>query len=189
MNLQPAGTAQRLGSARCLISTMADLRHADLSRDLPVIRELWSDYLTWGSDELAARHGFRLPVHDAVERDLANIAKFQPPQGAILLAFVDDSAVGIACLQRIGPDTAEVKRMYVRPSARQGGLGRALLARLIETARQAGYKSLRLDSSRFMTAAHALYRASGFVEVPPYPESEIPDAYKCHWIFMEKSLV
>ncbi len=165
---------------------MSDIRNADSARDRRAIRDLWLDYLTWGNDELEARHGFRLPIHEAVERDMANIAKFQPPDGAILLAFVDDSAVGIACLQRIGPTTAEVKRMYVRPSVRRNGLGRALLERLIETARIAGYESLRLDSPDFMNAAHALYRSSGFVEIKPYPESEIPDDYKSYWVFMEK---
>src|SRR5512138_255710 len=103
---------------------MNEIRNADLTRDLEAIRNLWLDYLTWGNDELEARHGFRLPVHEAVERDLANITKFQPPSGRILLAFVDNMAVGIACLQRIGPVTAEVKRMYVRPANRREGLGR-----------------------------------------------------------------
>ncbi len=167
---------------------MNEIRDGDLTRDHRAIRGLWLDYLTWGNDELEARHGFRLPVHEMVERDLANSAKFQPPDGCSLLAFVDDVAVGIACLQRIGSATAEVKRMYVRPSNRRKGLGRTLLERLIETARVDGYQSIRLDSPDFMTAAHALYRSSGFVDIKPYPESEIPDEYKGYWVFMEKIL-
>lgn len=167
---------------------MSEIREADLPHDLQAIRGLWLEYLTWGNDELEARHGFRLPVHEAVERDLADIAKFQPPGGRILLAFVENVAVGIACLQRIGPATAEVKRMYVRPSSRRAGLGRAMLERLIEAAKQAGYGSIRLDSPDFMTAAHALYRSSGFVDISPYPESEIPDEYKGFWVFMERKL-
>ncbi len=167
---------------------MNEIRDADLTRDHPAIRSLWLDYLTWGNDELEARHGFRLPVLETVDRDLANSAKFQPPGGCILLAVVDNVAVGIACMQRIGSATAEVKRMYVRPSNRRSGLGRALLERLIETARADGYQSIRLDSPDFMTAAHALYRSSGFVDIKPYSESEIPDEYKGYWVFMEKIL-
>lgn len=167
---------------------MKEIRDADLTRDLQSIRSLWLDYLTWGNDELEARHGFRLPVNEAIERDLANIAKFQPPSGQIFLAFVDNAAVGIACLQRIGPSSAEVKRMYVRPANRREGLGRALLERLIEAAKTAGYRSIRLDSPDFMTAAHALYRSSGFVDIQSYPESEIPDEYKSYWVFMERVL-
>jgi GNAT superfamily N-acetyltransferase len=164
---------------------MNDIRDADLNRDLETIRNLWLDYLAWGNDELEARHGFQLPVHEMVERDLANIAKFQPPSGRIFLAFAQNVAVGIACLQRIGPTTAEVKRMYVRPASRRQGLGRALLERLIEAARAAGYGSIRLDSPDFLTAAHALYRSSGFADIEPYPESEVPDEYKGFCVFME----
>ena len=90
---------------------------------------------------MEARHGFRLPVHEAVERDVANIGKFEPPDGRIVLAFEEDTAVGIACLQQIGPG-----------------------------------------------AAHALYRSSGFVGTGPCAESETPDEYRKHWVFMEKVL-
>jgi GNAT superfamily N-acetyltransferase len=169
-------------------SPAIEVREAKLPDELESVRRLWLDYLTWGNDEMEVRHGFRLPVHETVERDLANIAKFQPPHGTILLAFADDVAVGTACMQRIGSATGEVKRMYVRPSNRGQGLGRALLERLIETARAAGYQSLRLDSPDFMDAAHALYRSSGFADIKPYPESEIPDEYKGYWVFMEKLL-
>ena len=123
---------------------------------------------------MEARHGFRLPVHEAVERDVANIGKFEPPDGRIVLAFEDGAAVGIACMQRIGPDVAEVKRMYVRPSSRRGGLGRALLERIIDAAASAGYGSIRLDSPDFMGAAHALYRSSGFVDTGPTRKARSP---------------
>jgi ribosomal protein S18 acetylase RimI-like enzyme len=78
--------------------------------------------------------------------------------------------------------------MFVKPSHRQAGLGRAVLDRLLGAAREAGYSRVRLDSPDFMTAAHGLYRSSGFVEIGPYPQSEIPDEYKPHWVFMELQL-
>ena len=53
-----------------------------------------------------------------MEHDLATIGKFQPPDGYLLLTFEDNVAVGTACMRRIGPDTAEIKRMYVQPSHR-----------------------------------------------------------------------
>ncbi len=168
---------------------MKEIREAVLPRDLQAIRSLWTDYLSWGNAELEARHGFRLPVTEAIERDIANIAKFQPPSGHIYLAFVENEAVGIACMQQIGPTTAEVKRMYVRPASRREGLGRSMLEQMLEAAKSTGYRSIRLDSPDFMTAAHAFYRSSGFQDIPPYPESEIPDEYKGYWVFMEKLLV
>jgi ribosomal protein S18 acetylase RimI-like enzyme len=71
---------------------------------------------------------------------------------------------------------------------RHGGVGRALLDQLIAAARSAGYKRIRLDSTDFMTAAHGLPRSCELLEIGPYPESEIPDAYKPHWVFMARTL-
>jgi GNAT superfamily N-acetyltransferase len=167
---------------------MAEIREADLPRDLDAVRRLWLEYLTWGNDGRESRYGFRLPVREAVEHDLATVAKFRPPDGCLLLAFEGGVPVATACMRRIGPDTAEIKRMYVQPSHRRAGAGRALLDRLIAAARTAGYERVRLDSPDFMTAAHGLYRSSGFVEIGPYRESEIPDEYKSHWVFMERML-
>ncbi len=70
-------TGVRLGGARASVGRhMADVRDAVVPRDLEAVRGLWLDYLTWGNDELEARHGFRLPVEEAVEHDVAAIAKF-----------------------------------------------------------------------------------------------------------------
>lgn len=167
---------------------VAEIREADLSRGEDAVARLWLDYLMWGNDGLETRYGFRLPVQEAVERDLGSIAKFQPPDGRLLLAFEDDVAVGTAAMQRIGPETAEIKRMWVDPSHRRAGTGRAMLDHLIAAARTAGYGRIRLDSPDFMTSAHALYRSRGFVDTGPYPESEIPDQYKTHSVFMERVL-
>ena len=78
--------------------------------------------------------------------------------------------------------------MYVRPDFRGTGLGRALLDALLAEARQVGYATIRLDSAGFMKTAHALYRAAGFEEIEPYPESEIPPDFQKHWVFMQKRL-
>ena len=165
-----------------------DVRDAQLPSDLAAVERLWLAYLTWGNDELEARHGFRLPVREAVDHDLAAIDQFAPPDGRLLLARDDGVAFGIGCLRRIGPDTAEIKRMYVEPSHRRVGAGRAILDGLIEAARGAGYGRLRLDSSDFMTGAHALYRTRGFEDIGPYAESEIPEQFRSHWVFMERPL-
>ena len=167
---------------------MAQIRDANLPEDLEAVVRLWLEYLNWGNDELDSRYGFRLPIQAAVDHDVATIAKFQPPDGRLLLAFESHAAVGTAALRRIGRETAEIKRMYVEPSHRRAGAGRAMLDLLVAAARAAGYERIRLDSPDFMTAAHGLYRSNGFVESRPYVESEIPDEYKPHWVFMELTL-
>lgn len=160
-----------------------------MPRDRDAVAALWLEYLTWGNDGLETRFGFRLSVDDAVEQDLRSVAKFEPPDGRLLLAADNGEGVGTASMQRIGPDTAEIKRMFVSPRHRRGGVGRAMLDQLIGVAAAAGYQRLRLDSPDFMTAAHDLYRSRGFVMIEPYAESEIPDEHKAHWVFMELTLV
>ena len=141
-------------------ASIVEVRDAELPRDRNAVERLWLAYLSWGNDEMEARHGFRLPVREAVERDLGTIEKFQPPAGRIVLAFTGGHACGIGCLQRIGTDTAEIKRMFVEPSFRRAGLGRAILEHLMAAAQGAGYARLRLDSPDFMSAAHAITGAT-----------------------------
>jgi len=111
-----------------------------------------------------------------------------PPGGRILLAEVDGAVAGIGCLKQLSPEIGEIKRMYVRPAFRRLGLGRLLLEGLLEEGRAIGYESIRLDSTRFMTAAHTLYRSYGFRDIDPYPESEIPPDMQQYWLFMEARL-
>jgi GNAT superfamily N-acetyltransferase len=168
---------------------MIEIRQAKLRVNIDDVRRLWLDYLSWGNDEMETRHGFRLPVEEAVQRDMATIEKFEPPEGRLLLAFVDDTAVGTAAMRRIRPDTAEIKRMWVSPSERRRGLGRGMLDRLLESATEAGYERIVLDSPDFMTEAHHLYWSRGFTDTEPYAESEIPPELHSHWVFMERRLI
>jgi len=77
--------------------------------------------------------------------------------------------------------------MFVEPAHRRAGAGKAILEQLTAAADRAGYTCIRLDSPDFMMAAHALYRSRGFIDIGPYTESEIPDQYKSHWVFMERT--
>ena len=65
--------------------------------------------------------------------------------------------------------------MYVRPSARGRGVGKALLGQLVEDARALGVRTVRLESAAFMVEAHALYRSFGFTEIEPFAGREFED--------------
>ena len=80
---------------------MAEVREANVPGDVEAVRRLWLDYLTWGNDEMEARYAFRLPVEETVAQDLGSIAKFQPPDGRLLLAFENGVAIGTASMRRI----------------------------------------------------------------------------------------
>lgn len=82
--------------------------------------------------------------------------------------------LGMVFLTRLGPDTAQIRRMYVRPAHRRRGVGNALFGQVLDLAREIGYARLLLESPRSWTGAHAVYTAHGFGPVDAHPESEVP---------------
>jgi GNAT superfamily N-acetyltransferase len=152
------------------------------------VRELFLEYLQWANKGLNAEYGIDFDVISMVEEDMAHLEIFSPPDGRLLLAMEGKNAAGLICMRRIRADIGEIKRMYVRQEFRGRGIGRRLVDTLIQEARTIGYPRVRLDSTRFMAEAHSLYRSAGFVEIEEYPESEIPDEYRAHWVFMEMNL-
>jgi GNAT superfamily N-acetyltransferase len=134
------------------------------AEDLEEIRALFAEY--------AASLPFDLGFQ-GFEHELAGLpGAYAPPRGALLLA----PGAGCAALRPLAADACELKRLYVRPSARGGGLGRALTLAAIDAARGIGYGRIRLDTVPGMERAQALYERLGFVEIAPYRENPIPGA-------------
>jgi len=104
-------------------------------------------------------------------------AELRPPGGAYLVGYEGEEAVAGGGLRRLGEGVAEVKRMYVRPAARSRGVAAALLSALEGTARSLGYATLRLDTGPKQVHAQRLYRAAGYVDVPPYNDNP----FACFW--------
>jgi GNAT superfamily N-acetyltransferase len=167
---------------------MLSIRQVESERDIAHVRELFWEYLQWANARLNEEFGVDFDIASMLEENMAELEIYFPPYGRLLLASDGPEAAGLACIKRIREDIGEIKRMYVRPSFRGRGLGRKLLEGLIREARTIGYTRIRLDSTRFMKEAHALYRSAGFEEIDEYPESEIPEEFRAHWIFMEKHL-
>jgi putative acetyltransferase len=126
--------------------------------------------------EYIASLPFVLDFQD-VENELSDLPKlYGPPGGACFLAFDDQAPVGCVGVRRLEDGVAELKRMYVRPSARGNGHGRALCEAAIAAARDLGYAQVRLDTVAEMTTAGEIYRRAGFVPIPPYRENPLESA-------------
>lgn len=83
--------------------------------------------------------------------------------------------VGTIALRRY-PGYAEIKRMFVKPSARGQGIARRLLETAQDCAKSKGYRIVRLETGSLQHAAIALYMSAGYVRRPAFgnypPESE-----------------
>lgn len=102
--------------------------------------------------------------------------KYAPPDGALLLAFLDGQAAGCIALRKASEDISEMKRLYVREAYRGYGLGRQLTRMIIDEARNRGYSYVRLDTVPSMPVAQHLYLSLGFYDIEPYVYNPIAGA-------------
>ena len=167
---------------------MPEFRHARIDKDAWAVRELFRDHLRWVNARLDEEFGLNFDVGTVLEDGMNHLDIYLPPDGRLILVSEESKSAGLGCLKKTRDDIGEIKRMYVRPEFRGRGFGRRLLQTLLSEARDIGYSRVRLDSARFMEAAHSLYRSAGFQEIEPYDESEIPPEFREHWIFMERSI-
>lgn len=91
--------------------------------------------------------------------------------GAFLVAREEGRPIGCGAWHRLGPETAEVRHLWVGEEARGLGLGRRLLRHLETDATSHGITLLRLGTHTTLTEAIALYRSSGYREIQPYDDS------------------
>ncbi|WP_067969771.1 GNAT family N-acetyltransferase [Nocardiopsis trehalosi] len=99
---------------------------------------------------------------------------FDPPDGLFILALVHGRAVGCGGWRRLGPHTAEIKRMYVHAEARGMSLGARILDHLEADAAARGARCLVLETGSANYSALALYRARGYRAMPSYVPGRDP---------------
>lgn len=80
----------------------------------------------------------------------------------VVIAYLDGEAVGSAAIKYFDADTMELKRMIIVQSARQKGIGRAIVAGLLEWAKELGAKRVILETGYEMPGAMVFYQRAGF---------------------------
>jgi GNAT superfamily N-acetyltransferase len=103
--------------------------------------------------------------------------QFDPPEGAFLVAWVDGQAVGCGGWRTIShfdenpsiaEDVAEIKRMYVSPTVRNGGVATALLAAIEDSAREHGMHRMILETGLAQPEAIRFYEKMGYERIANY---------------------
>lgn len=98
--------------------------------------------------------------------------KYGMPQGRLYIAFADNGkAAGCIGLKRIDDSACEMKRLYVRPEFRGKDIGRILVQKIIDDAKEIGYSYMLLDTLPFLKSALRIYREFGFYEIESYNDS------------------
>ena len=165
---QLAASARRsLSISGVVARTEVVLRLVEAADDLGPVLVLSGELTEWARGRTLADYGIELEFESdqALFRDLEVMRE---SRARLYVAEIEGEPVGMGGLRPLVADEAEIKRMYVRPSARGLGVGRAILQRLVDDARALGYKTIRLDSAPFMHEAHALYGSFGFVPSSPH---------------------
>jgi putative acetyltransferase len=89
-------------------------------------------------------------------------------RAVFLVAERDGVIIGSGAAKHCG-GWAEIKRMFLKPEARGGGIAAAVLEKLLEWARGEGLPLARLETGNVSEGALKLYRRAGFREIPAFP--------------------
>jgi putative acetyltransferase len=137
---------------------------SDSDEHIQAVRDIFIEYENWLGVSLCFQ-GF--------EEELAGLpGKYSPPDGRLLLALEDGDVAGCVAFRPIDDETCEMKRLFVRERFQGMGIGKQLLEMVINDAREAGFKRMRLDSwIPRMGKAIEMYRRHGFYEIEPYNEN------------------
>ena len=93
---------------------------------------------------------------------------YNPKNGGIILCKNKDEYIACVAIRKIDTQTAELKRMFVKPAYQRQGIGKSLLDNAIQLARKNNYTYIRLDTLNYMTVAINLYKQFGFYEIEAY---------------------
>jgi DNA-binding MarR family transcriptional regulator/GNAT superfamily N-acetyltransferase len=168
-----SGQRERLVAAmheveRLLTAALVDIREVDPSA--PDARQCLRSYFA----ELERRS--RMPF-DPNAGATAKPHEVRPPAGLFLVAYLRDAPIGCGAVKHFADGVSDIKRMWVAEPARGLGIGRRLLAELETRAGERGTRVVRLETSRLLTEAIALYLSAGYVEVPAFNDEPFAD----HW--------
>jgi GAF domain-containing protein/GNAT superfamily N-acetyltransferase len=124
----------------------------------PAARALFAEYLALVRERLG-------PEFEPEEAIFASDRVFDEQRAGFVVLYARGRPVGCGGVRSLGPELAEIKRMFVTAAARGRGHGRRLLAELERRAAAAGARRARVLSTQVLTEALALYESAGYAVV------------------------
>ena len=105
---------------------------------------------------------------DTIDDDLSDIEKnYFANHGHFEVVEHNDEIVGSFGIYRISESMCELRKMYLKEECRGKGLGRQMLERALDKAKELGYEQCELETATVLKEAIALYEKFGFREVKP----------------------
>jgi putative acetyltransferase len=149
MKVHTVRSSSQVADAAKLMRDLVDANKALYSDDLITIEEYYRG--SWFFEKAS-----KVPL------------EYRPPQGDILVAYLDGEPAGTVAIHRMDDDHCELKSMFVAPHCRRKGVAAALCNAVIELAKTQKYQVVRLTTGVRQLAARRLYERLGFVMVMPW---------------------
>jgi putative acetyltransferase len=138
---------------------VAEVRIAEDDPRRPEIRALLGRHLEFARAQTPPEHSFALDEAGLLD-----------PAVSLFSVRADGRVLGVGAIKHLGPHHAEIKSMHTAEAARGRGIGRAMLAHLLDVARARGFRRVSLETGTMaaFAPARALYESAGFVLCGPF---------------------
>jgi ribosomal protein S18 acetylase RimI-like enzyme len=138
-------------------------------------KELIIEYIKWLNQDLSFQN---------IDDELMNFPqRYKEPDGSFIIAKDNNNIVGCVGLKKLDGNICEMKRLFVNDKYKGKGIGKKLVEKIIEEAKNKKYKKMRLDTLRTMKKASKIYNENNFYEIEPYYDNPNNDV-----VYIEKIL-
>ena len=100
--------------------------------------------------------------------------------GIVVIAYIDDIAVGCAGLKSYSDTDAEIKRVWVEPQYRQRHIAVDMMQMIENKAKEQHFSRTILQTREAMTEAVSLYEKLGYYRISNYPPYDRLEGAICY---------
>jgi ribosomal protein S18 acetylase RimI-like enzyme len=123
-------------------------------------KKLILEYIQWLNQDLSFQN---------IDDELNNFpAKYGEPEGAFFIAKEGHAIIGCVGIKKLENTICEMKRLFVKDAYKGKGIGKKLVAIILDEAKLKHYEKMRLDTLDTMEKALNLYYRNNFYRIEPY---------------------